>query len=85
MSRKCLSTRWCETNVQPQSVADNLFAQGRQYQFGKELDFKYGKGTAEKLQFQSKQTLKLSRADYEEKITYYKEAVKNLKKEKGLE
>ena len=26
MSRRCLSTRWCEINVQPQSAADNLFA-----------------------------------------------------------
>jgi hypothetical protein len=32
MSRRCLSTRWCEINVQPQSAADNLFAQGEQYQ-----------------------------------------------------
>jgi len=85
MSRKCLSTRWCETNVQPQSAADNIFAQGRQYQFGKELDFKYGKGTAENLQIKSKQTMKFTRADYEDKISYYKSFVKKLKKEKGIE
>jgi len=85
MSRKCLSTRYCETNVQPQSVADNIFAQGRQYQFGKELDAKYGEGTAQELQYQSRHTLKLTRADYEEKISYYKEAVEKLKKEKGIE
>ena len=85
MSRKCLSTRWCETNVQAQSVADNLFAQGRQYQFGINLDAKYGEGTAEKLQIKSKQTQKFTRADYEEKISYYKSAVENLKKEKGIE
>tara|TARA_R110002020_G_scaffold232155_1_gene443655 strand:- start:491 stop:895 length:405 start_codon:yes stop_codon:yes gene_type:complete len=85
MSRKCLSTRWSELNVQAQSAADNLFAQGRQYQFGKELDAKYGEGTAEDLQIKSKQIQKFTRSDYEEKITYYKEAVKNLKKEKGIE
>ena len=85
MSRKYLSTRWSELNVQAQSAADNLFAQGRQYQFGKELDAKYGEGTAEDLQIKSKQIQKFTRADYEEKITYYKEAVKNLKKEKGIE
>ena len=28
---------------------------------------------------------KMTRADYEEKITYYKSAVKNLKEEKGIE
>ena len=84
MSRKCLSTRWCEINVQAQSVADNLFAQGRQYQFGINLDAQFGEGTAEKLQIKSKQTQKFTRADYEEKISYYKLAVENLKKEKGI-
>ena len=85
MSRKCLSTRWCEINVKPQSIADNLFAQGRQYQFGINLDAQYGEGTAESLQIKSRQIQKFSRVDYEEKISYYKEAVKNLKKEKGIE
>jgi len=85
MSRRCLSTRWCEINVQPQSAADNLFAQGEQYKFGLNLDAKYGEGTAEELHIKSKQIQKFSRIDYEDKITYYKLAVKNLKKEKGIE
>mgnify|MGYP003655425620 FL=1 len=85
MSRKCLSTRWCEINVQPQSIADNLFGQGEQYKFGLNLDAEYGEGTAESLQIKSRQIQKFSRVDYEEKISYYKEAVKNLKKEKGIE
>ena len=85
MSRKCLATRFCEINVQPQSAADNLFGQGKQYQFGKELDLKYGEGTAERLQQKSKQIEKFSRIDYEEKISYYKSCVDKLKKEKGIE
>tara|TARA_R110000824_G_scaffold387303_1_gene582534 strand:- start:1628 stop:2032 length:405 start_codon:yes stop_codon:yes gene_type:complete len=85
MSRKSHSTRWDEYNVQPQSAADNIFAQGRQYQFGKELDFKYGEGTAERLQQKARQIQKFSRSDYEEKISYYKLAVEKLKKEKGIE
>ena len=85
MSRRCLSTRWCEINVQPQSAADNLFGQGEQYKFGLNLDAKYGEGTAEELQYKARQIQKFLRVDYEEKISYYKEAVKNLKKEKGIE
>jgi len=85
MSRRHLSTRWCEYNVQAQSAADNLFGQGEQYKFGIALDHKYGEGTAEELQIKSRQICKMSRTDYEEKISYYKEAVKNLKKEKGIE
>ena len=84
MSRRCLSTRWCEINVQPQSAADNLFAQGEQYRFGLNLDAKYGEGTAEELQFKARQIQKFSRVDYEEKISYYKSAVEKLKKEKGI-
>ena len=63
MSRKRHSTRWDEENVQPQSAADNLFGQGKQYQFGKELDIKYGEGTAEELQFLSRQNRKGARGD----------------------
>ena len=85
MSRRHLATRWCEFNVSAQSAADNLFGQGEQYKFGLALDHKYGEGTAEELQIKSRQTFKMTRVDYEEKITYYKSAVKNLKEEKGIE
>ena len=84
MSRRHLATRWCEINVQPQSAADNLFGQGEQYRFGLYLDGKYGEGTAEELQYKARTTVKLSRVDYEEKISYYKSLVKNLKEEKGI-
>ena len=84
MSRRHLATRWCELNVAPQSAADNLFGQGEQYKFGLALDQKYGEGTAEELQFKARQTIKMTRSDYEEKISYYKSAVENLKKEKGI-
>mgnify|MGYP006405877433 CR=1 FL=1 len=85
MSRRHLSTRWCETNVQPQSAADNLFGQGEQFKFGLNLDSKFGEGTAEELQYKSRTTLKISRVEYEEKISYYKSLVDKLKKEKGIE
>ena len=85
ISRRHLATRWCEINVQPQSAADNLFGQGEQYKFGLNLDAKYGEGTSEELQYKARQTVKLSRIDYEEKISYYKDLVDKLKKEKGIE
>mgnify|MGYP003674090526 FL=1 len=85
MSRKSHSTRWDEVNVQPQSAADNLFGQGQQYKFGKELDLQYGEGTAESLQQKAREIKKFSRVDYEKKITYYKDLVNKLKKEKGIE
>ncbi len=85
ISRRHLSTRWLEQNVKPQSAADNLFGQGEQYKFGLHLDSEYGLGTAEELQIISKQPFKMMRIDYVEKISYYKDLVNKIKKEKSIE
>ena len=62
-----------------------MFEQGEQFKFGLRLDNKFGEGTAQELEFLSKQITKVSRSDYEEKISYYKDAVNKLKKQKGIE
>ena len=84
-SRKHLSTRWSETNCQVQCVGCNMFKAGEQYKFSVALDSKYGEGTAEELELLARTIMKVSRIDYEEKISYYKEAVEKLKKDKGIE
>ena len=84
-SRSFLSTRFDEENCQPQCVGCNMFKQGEQWKFGMNLNAKYGIGTSNKLEFISRQKVKFSRIDYEDKISYYKSLVKNLKKEKGIE
>ena len=83
-SRRFMATRYDERN-QIQCVKCNMFEQGEQYKFGKELDAKYGEGTAEDLQYKARQIMKFARSDYEEKISYYKELVKKIKKEKEIE
>ena len=84
-SRRHHSTRWNELNCQVQCVKCNMYEQGEQFRFGIALDGKYGDGTAEELEFLSRTIMKVSRIDYEEKISYYKDAVEKLKKEKGIE
>ena len=84
-SRNFLATRFDEENCQPQCVGCNMFKQGEQYKFGLNLDAKYGEGTSEELQYKARQIVKMSRIDYEGEISYYKEAVNKLKKEKGIE
>tara|TARA_R110000803_G_scaffold64303_3_gene125266 strand:+ start:7888 stop:8298 length:411 start_codon:yes stop_codon:yes gene_type:complete len=84
-SRSFLATRFDEQNCQPQCVACNMFKQGEQYKFSLALDSKYGEGTAQELEYKARQINKISRVEYEEKITYYKLAVKNLKEEKAIE
>ena len=84
-SRRFLPTRFDEENCQVQCVGCNMFKQGEQYKFGLALDSKYGEGTAEELEQISRSILKISRVEYEEKISYYKSLVEKLKKEKGIE
>ena len=83
-SRKHLTTRFDERNCQPQCVGCNMFKQGEQYRFALQLDGKYGVGTAEGLMFLAHRSIKFTRVEYKEKISYYKNAVNKLKKEKGI-
>ena len=84
-SRSHLTTRFDEKNCQPQCVGCNMFKQGEQYRFALQLDGKYGAGTAEKLMYLAHRSIKFTRVESQEKISYYKDIVKNLKKEKGIE
>ena len=84
-SRKHLATRWDEENCQVQCVGCNMFKAGEQYKFAINLDAKYGEGKAEELELLARTIMKVSRIDYEDKISYYEEAVDKLKKEKGIE
>jgi len=85
-SRKHLATRFSEDgNCEVQCLKCNIFDSGQQYLFSLRLDEKYGEGRAEELEQLARTTLKISRVEYEEKISYYKNLVENLKEEKGIE
>ena len=84
-SRKHLATRWDEENCQVQCVGCNMFKAGEQYKFSVALDSKYGEGKAEELESLARTIMKVSRIDYEDKISYYGTLVEKLKKEKGIE
>ena len=84
-SRKHHATRWNEQNCQVQCVKCNMFEQGEQWKFGLQLNGKYGQGTSTMLEELARETVKMTRIDYEENIRYYKANVNNLKKEKGIE
>jgi hypothetical protein len=84
-SRKHLTTRWDLKNCQVQCVGCNMFKGGEQYKFSIALEGKYGEGAAEELEILSRTITKMSRIDYEEKISYYKDLVDKIKKEKGIE
>ena len=83
-SRRHLATRFDETNCQPQCVGCNMFKAGEQFKFHINLDAKYGEDTSINLQHKAMQSVKITRVEYEDYISYYKDAVKKLKKEKGI-
>jgi len=83
-SRKHMATRFDEENCQNQCIKCNIFDSGQQYLFSIRLDEKYGEGTSEELEILARTTFKISRVEYEEQISYYKNLVKNLKEEKQI-
>ncbi|MBP93854.1 MAG: recombinase [Flavobacteriaceae bacterium] len=84
-SRRFLATRFDEQNCAPQCVACNMFRGGEQFKFALNLDAKYGDGKALELEYKARTIVNYSRLDYTSRISYYKEAVEKLKKEKGIE
>ena len=83
-SRKHMATRFHEDNCQVQCIKCNIFDSGQQYLFSLRLDEKYGQGTAEELEFLARTIHKVSRVEYEEQISYYKNLVNKLKEEKQI-
>jgi len=76
MSRKHLATRFDEDNCKPQCPGCNIFKYGEQYKFGQKL----GSELAESLQIKCRQTIKISKVEYTELISYYKTKVNNFLK-----
>ena len=74
MSRKHYSTRWDENNVFPQCFGCNVMQQGKQFEFSIFL----GENTSNNLLQLSKQIVKFSNLDLEEKISYYNKLVNDL-------
>tara|TARA_R110000787_G_scaffold156160_2_gene270058 strand:- start:1184 stop:1585 length:402 start_codon:yes stop_codon:yes gene_type:complete len=74
VSRKYTATRFDEQNCKPQCPGCNIFRYGEQYKFGQKL----GHDLAEELHTKSRSTVKIMAYEYKEKITYYKDLVKNL-------
>jgi hypothetical protein len=76
-SRRHYSTRWDEVNCQVQSYGCNVMKQGEQFKFAKWLDENYKEGMASELESKSKQVVKFTDEDLNDKISHYKEYVKN--------
>jgi hypothetical protein len=76
VSRSCNLLRYDDENTNAQCVGCNMFKGGEQYEYARQLDLKYGDGTAEKLHNQRRQTHKLTISELEQIIADAKEAIK---------
>ncbi len=63
VSRAAMAARFHEQNVNCQDPACNTYGAGRQYEHGKYIDSRYGKGTADKLMAIGHTTVKLDCID----------------------
>ena len=77
MSRARYATRWNEDNCRPQCYGCNVMQQGRQYDFGLNLD-REREGLAEEMHQLSLTTVKLATWELEEMLQEYREKVKSL-------
>jgi hypothetical protein len=79
ISRAVYATRWNEQNCALQCKRCNGFRGGEQHIFSKEIDRKYGEGTADKLQMKRSFSYKLDRFELQVLIEKYKEINKENK------
>ena len=77
-SRRYLSTRWDEKNVNSQCAYCNTFLNGNQIKAARGVDKKWGEGTVDELEGRIHTTVKLSRTDYEEAIENIKRKIEEL-------
>jgi hypothetical protein len=73
VSRTCNLLRYDEENTNAQCVGCNMFKGGEQYEYARQLDLKYGDGTAEKLHNQRHINHKLTITELEQIINEAKE------------
>ena len=75
MSRARYATRWHEDNCRPQCYGCNVMQQGRQYDFGLNLD-REREGLAEEMHQLSLTTVKFATWELEEMLQDYKNKLK---------
>lgn len=77
IKRSINKLRYDEFNCNAQCVSCNVYRYGEQYKYSVALDLKYGKGTAARLQEESKQFHKLTVPELLDLIEEYTEKIKN--------
>lgn len=80
VSRTYLATRWDENNCRPQCVGCNIWGAGKPLDFEDRLVEDLGAEAVSQIKQKRKEITKLTRADYEERIAYYKGILESVEK-----
>jgi len=72
ISRQYLATRWDENNCRPQCIGDNIFGNGKTFDFEEALKKEIGNDVVEQLKKKRHEIWKLDRAWYVAEIERYK-------------
>lgn len=80
VSRANMATRFDEDNVHCECIMCNRFTENHLDGFAKNLVAKIGQDKLEELIRRGHQTVKFSKSEIDEKIRYYKEKIKELKR-----
>ena len=78
VSRRHKSTKYHPKNVLAQCPYCNRFNQGKQFEMGKEIDRRFGEGTADLMLAKSRESYKLHQFEIDQLGNIYKEKVKKL-------
>ena len=84
VDRRHIGARYDERNCHSQCYSCNIGLRGNLEKYKKAIIRLYGVTVLEELESKKRSIEKWTLADYQEKIEYYREKVKRLRKEKGL-
>lgn len=80
VKRSNMATRWDEENCHAQCIDCNRFRDGNYDAFNRSLVIRLGQDKVEELIRRGHQTVKFSKSEIDEKIRYYKEQIKELRR-----
>ncbi len=78
VSRACNKLRFDEENVNVQCFSCNVKQHGNQFEYAKQVDLKYGDGTADKLHNQRHDTKQFKAFELQEIIDEYSKQIKEM-------
>ena len=82
-SRRYANVRWCTDNVKPQCVACNIYGQGEQYVFGRNLEMQR-RGLPEEIMRRAHESRKFTIAELRDLYAHYRSEAIQFARQKNI-